>query len=875
VAGAKERQGLKGSTANVVAAAFSPRGEALATGQWDGSVKLWDRATGELRATLEGHTKVVRAVAFSHDGRTLGTASDDGTFRLWDPASGRGRTLVTEAEGMTPLRLAFSPAGNVLATVSSGTHNRVTLWDLTSGQARPVGIKTANTENPLAFSPDGKSLAIVVDTRVALCDPRTGEVQRLLQEPRWTGQTAVAFSADGQRLFAGDHRGTIRVWDVPASNPLGTLGNRGYAFVLRAQAVPGGDLGGTAKAGSTLDEVRKAGGGLRLEIRRDGALLRGQPVEAAALAEASLLLRVVREGNRLSFQVNNLPPLVFEETFGVGTARAGVFALQWPVTARLSRLRAMQQILPPESSPLERGDALYGYGRYAEALAYYQDQALLAGAGEINQECRHKQGLCLLRLNRDDEAARLFQQLGAEAGEHWPPRALCQLWLLRLRRRDLDGAEAIFETLRHRYRFEELAALLPDDLRTLILSTYVEQTRGLNFYKPDPDRIPRLERATRAEEFLYGLDPSNGVRWQLARAYCAAGQAGQALRLVEDVVRASNLGWAGFVGSWVEEYAWLLRLRGEPQRALEEVDKWLWEKPGVYREPFLHLLLERARTNAALGRWEAAEKDIEDFLRLAPPGLRSTPYCNDTACLLRGFLRERRGDRAGAARAWGEGVVPVEELDPLSGYEALSYMMLASLANKLPDAEGGKLLAKANAAAPEEAGPAGVLRLMRVPPAVLREMWRTPRGRESARQIAFREVSFAETLRLPALLLISEYLHQGALPADLTAEQDALLWQFAQDAYASYFAGKLGPALLLPLSLAWKGTSGPFGWAGVAAGLEPPIRGPLAYVMGHRYLRLQKPAEAVKLFRTAFDDAPPGSALRRLARSELDRLKGM
>jgi WD40 repeat protein/tetratricopeptide (TPR) repeat protein len=877
VGSGKERQVLKGPTANAIAVAFSPRGETLATGHWDGSVKLWDRAAGELRATLEGHGGQVNAVAFSPDGRTLGSASGDGTFRLWDLATRQGRTLVTEAAGMTPLRVAFSPGGKVLATLSSGVHNKMTLWDLATGHARPVGVRTANTENPMAFSPNGKKLAVVVGREVALCDPVTGEVERLLPEPLRTSPLAVTFSADGQRLFTGDDRGTIRVWDMPAGKPLGTFGNRNYAFLLRAPAAESrGDRDQAAPPGPTLDAVRRAGGSFRLEIRRDGALLRGGPIEAAALAEASLQLRVVREGNRLSFQVNDLPPLAFEETFGPGTAGAGVFALRWPVTARLDRLRAMQQILPLESSPLERGDALYVRGQYAEALAYYQDQAILAGAGEISQECRHKQGLCLLRLNRDDEAAKLFQRLGAEPGGHWPPRALCQLWVLRLRQPDLEGAEAIFETLRHRYRFEELAALLPDDLRTLILSTYVEQTRGLNFYRPDPERIARLERAARAEEFLSGLEGHNDVRWQLARAYRATGQADQALRLVEEVVRRaspdrSNIGNS----SWLEEYAWLLRLRGEPKRALEEVDRWLWEKPGVYREDFLGLLLERARVHAALGQWDAAEKDLEDFSRLAPPGLRATPYYNDTACLLRGFLRERRGDAAGAARAWEEGVVPLAELDPLTGYEALSYMMLASLANKLPDAEAGKLLAKAATAGPTDTGPAGVLRLMQVPPSVLREMWRTRRGRESARQIAFREVSFADTLRLPALLLFSEWLHQGALPADLTAEQDTLLWQFAEDAYARYFAGKLGTAQLLPMSLTWKGTSGAFGWASVAPTLDPSFRGPLAYVLGHRYLRLKKPAEAAKLFRTALDDAPADSALRRLAQTELDKMKRM
>ncbi|MCJ1280582.1 hypothetical protein MMC21_008411, partial [Puttea exsequens] len=82
------QQTLQGHTGSVETIAFSPDGKRLASGSLDGTIKLWDAASGQLQQTLQGHTGSVRTIAFSPDGKQLASGSDDETIKLWDAESG-------------------------------------------------------------------------------------------------------------------------------------------------------------------------------------------------------------------------------------------------------------------------------------------------------------------------------------------------------------------------------------------------------------------------------------------------------------------------------------------------------------------------------------------------------------------------------------------------------------------------------------------------------------------------------------------------------------------------------------------------------------------------------------------------------------------
>jgi uncharacterized protein (TIGR03067 family) len=210
----KPRKTLKGHTDKVWALSFSSTGKLLASASSDKTVKLWDMDTGKEKATLR-HPHYVYEAAFLKGDKLLATGSD--ALRLWDVDATKEIAALKPKGSNEVSLLAVSPDGKSVAFAPDGEQAKppVVLWDIHTRKEPPGPDLKGQVASSLAFSPDGKLLAVGITDQAMLWNIGEGKEKAVLKG-HYGPPNLLTFSPDSRTLAASDYEGTIRLWDVKA-----------------------------------------------------------------------------------------------------------------------------------------------------------------------------------------------------------------------------------------------------------------------------------------------------------------------------------------------------------------------------------------------------------------------------------------------------------------------------------------------------------------------------------------------------------------------------------------------------------------------------------------------------------------------------------
>jgi WD40 repeat protein len=196
---------------------LSPEGTRLAGQQVDGSVQVWDVATGSAVASLPRVDRDLAQMAWSRDGSRLFVASPSGQVAAWDA---RDQQLTEVIGGYTgPVNeVAWSPDGKVLAV--SYVQGQLSLWDPQTWTVTQTWSGSPAQSLALAWKPSTEKelLAVGGDSVVIWNMASATPVRQLEGDLRLV--KALAWSPKGWQVAAGGVNGSVLIWEANTGQEL-------------------------------------------------------------------------------------------------------------------------------------------------------------------------------------------------------------------------------------------------------------------------------------------------------------------------------------------------------------------------------------------------------------------------------------------------------------------------------------------------------------------------------------------------------------------------------------------------------------------------------------------------------------------------------
>jgi WD40 repeat protein len=200
-----------GHNGEVFACSFTPDGEFVLSGGWDGHLRLWHATTGAAVTGLDTRGKPVSACAVAPSGNFWLAGSLDGQLSIWDAV---GQTLARCFLAHTRPISAIVFGADEATLVTASWDRRVIVWDLRRDRdAQPLMGHTDGVSG-CRFTPDGKrllswghdgSLRLWGLKPLGPVATLTGHTDRV---------TAAAVSPDGRWAASGSRDGVLKLWDL-------------------------------------------------------------------------------------------------------------------------------------------------------------------------------------------------------------------------------------------------------------------------------------------------------------------------------------------------------------------------------------------------------------------------------------------------------------------------------------------------------------------------------------------------------------------------------------------------------------------------------------------------------------------------------------